>query len=57
VVRVEESSIEIDYGERFKDFLRNFRDRNGELKYMQRLRRMINFNQSSLIIDYPDLYR
>ncbi len=52
-----ESSLELDYAERFKDFLRNFRDRLGELKYLQRLRRMISFNQSSLIVDYPDLYR
>jgi len=57
VSEAEESAIQIDYAERFRDFLRNFRDSNGELKYLQRLRRMINFNQSSLIVDYPDLYR
>jgi len=57
VAESDSAGLQLDYSERFKDFLRNFRDRSGELKYIQRLRRMINFNQSSLVVDYPDIYR
>lgn len=52
--RLEEA---LRYSEAFLDFLRNFKDESGRLKYMDRIRRMIMFNRSSLIIDYPDLYR
>ncbi len=49
--------VEIGYVEKFKDFLRNFRDESGRFKYLERIRRLINYNQVSLLIDYPDLYR
>ncbi|MGC9071416.1 MAG: minichromosome maintenance protein MCM [Acidilobus sp.] len=49
-------SQELSMGEKFKEFLRNFRDTSG-LKYMDRVHRMINLDMSSLIVDYPDLYR
>ncbi|GAB6147929.1 minichromosome maintenance protein MCM [Stetteria hydrogenophila] len=48
---------QLDYGTRFIEFLRNFRDETGRFKYIDRVRRMINFNQHSLIIDYGDLYK
>ncbi len=47
---------EVSIGERFKDFIRNYRDSTG-LKYLDRVNRMINLDMSSLIVDYPDLYR
>ena len=43
--------------EAVKDFIRNYRDAQLGIKYMHRLRRMINLRQRSLIIDYIDLYR
>ncbi len=42
--------------EKFKDFIRNFRDSEG-LKYINRLQRLINLDMNSLIVDYQDLYR
>ena len=48
---------EVEYGEKFKDFIRNYRDETGRFKYMDRLRRMINYNQISLLIEFSDLYR
>jgi len=45
------------YGDMFKDFIKNFRDEHGRFKYMERLRRMINFDLQSLPIDFSDLYR
>ncbi len=47
----------MEYGEKFKDFIRNYRDETGRFKYMERLRRMINYNQVSLLIEFSDLYR
>ena len=47
----------LDFGTRFMDFIRNFRDETGRFKYLERIRRMINFNQHSLLVDYGDLYR
>ncbi|MGC9210025.1 MAG: minichromosome maintenance protein MCM [Acidilobus sp.] len=52
----ESASQELSIGEKFKEFLRNFRDASG-LKYMDRIHRMINLDMSSLLVDYPDLYR
>ncbi len=49
--------VELLYGEKVKDFLRNYRDESGRFKYLDRIRRMINYNRASLLIDYPDLYR
>ncbi len=48
---------ELGFGELFKDFIKNFRDETGRFKYMDRLRRMINFDLQSLSIDFSDLYR
>ncbi|MCE4626239.1 MAG: minichromosome maintenance protein MCM [Desulfurococcales archaeon] len=55
MVGYEEAPME--YGEMFKDFIKNFRDEHGRFKYMDRLRRMINFDLQSLSIDFSDLYR
>lgn len=52
---LEESSTAIDIRERFKDFIRSFRDKSGRLKYIERLRSMILLGQRSLIIDFVDL--
>ncbi|MEB3860774.1 MAG: minichromosome maintenance protein MCM [Desulfurococcales archaeon] len=49
--------VEIGYVEKFKDFLRNYRDEAGRFKYLERIRRLINYNQTSLLIDYSDIYR
>jgi replicative DNA helicase Mcm len=48
--------VELSGREAYVDFLRNYRDRSGSLKYMERIRRMINLRQKSLIVDYLDLY-
>ncbi len=48
---------EYSYVDRFIDFIRNYRDEEGNFKYMDRLRRMMNFDLRSLAIDYADLYR
>ncbi|MGC8572891.1 MAG: Minichromosome maintenance protein MCM [Caldisphaera sp.] len=52
-----ELSQQISYGDKFKDFLRNYRDSTGIFKYVERIHRMMNMDMSSLNIDYPDLYR
>jgi replicative DNA helicase Mcm len=52
-----EVTQQISYGEKFKDFLRNYRDSTGTFKYVERIHRMMNMDMSSLNIDYPDLYR
>ena len=52
-----EGAVEISIGEKFKDFIRNYRDETGRFKYMERVRRLINYNQTSLLVDYPDIYR
>ncbi len=48
--------VELSGREAYVDFLRNYRDRSGALKYMEKIRRMINLRQKSLIVDYLDLY-
>ncbi len=52
-----EDEASYTFVDRFIDFIRNFRDENGDYKYMNRLRRMMNFDLRSLAIDYADLYR
>jgi replicative DNA helicase Mcm len=47
---------QLSIGEKFKDFIRNFRSVEG-LKYMDRLHRVINLDLSSLLVDFQDLYR
>ncbi|MDM7275501.1 MAG: minichromosome maintenance protein MCM [Thermoprotei archaeon] len=51
------SVAEAVYVERFKDFISNFRDESGRFKYVDRLRRMIEFGARSLIIEFSDLYK
>ncbi len=46
----------VDVRERFYEFIRSFRDRNGNYKYRERLRQMITMGQRSLLVDYNDLY-
>jgi len=46
----------IDVRDRFYDFLRSYKDRNGRYKYRERIRQMITMGQKSLVIDYNDLY-
>ncbi|MFN4046630.1 MAG: Minichromosome maintenance protein MCM, partial [Acidilobaceae archaeon] len=52
-----DSVAEAVYVERFRDFIANFRDESGRFKYIDRLRRMIEFGARSLIIEFPDLYK
>jgi replicative DNA helicase Mcm len=47
---------QLTVGEKFKEFLRSFKDATG-LKYMNRVHRMMNLDMTSLLVDYPDLYR
>ncbi len=47
----------MEFKDRFIDFIRNYRDKDGSFKYMDRLRRMMNFDLRSLAVDYADLYR
>ena len=54
---LEAPAEEYRYLDRFMDFIRNYRDEDGNFKYMARLRRMMNFDLRSLPIDYADLYR
>nr|WP_131160521.1 minichromosome maintenance protein MCM [Aeropyrum pernix] len=44
-------------GERFKTFLENFRTEEGKLKYVEAIRRMINYEETSLEVEFKDLYR
>ena len=46
----------LDIKERIYEFIRTFRDKNGEYKYLNRLRQMITMGQRSLLIDFNDLY-
>ena len=55
IAEVSEESSAVDVRERFKEFIRSFRDKNGRLKYNERLRSMILLGQRSLIIDFIDL--
>ena len=51
-------SIDIDveeYTQVFVNFLKTFRDKNGEFKYRKRIRRMAIEKSTSLIIDFEDL--
>ena len=51
-------SIDIDveeYTQVFVNFLKTFRDKNGEFKYRKRIRRMAIEKSTSLVIDFEDL--
>jgi len=47
---------QVDYADRFRDFIRNFRDEAGNFKYMDKVYRMINFDLQSITVDFSDLY-
>ncbi len=47
----------LDITARFKEFLERFRDSEGNLKYMDRIRRMVDYEGYSLIVEFGDLYR
>ena len=49
--------VEVSYAERIKEFIRRFRDETGRFKYLDRLRRMINFDLQSLTVEFSDLYK
>ncbi len=44
-------------GEKFKSFVENFRDEQGRLKYLDEVRRMINYEEASITVEFKDLYR
>lgn len=48
---------ELTIGERIKNFIMNFRDDQGRLKYMDRIYRMMTFEESSIEVDFADLYK
>lgn len=53
---VEKAVLQTGYLERFRDFLLNYTDETGRLKYLERLRRMASFGASSVSIEFMDLY-
>ncbi|MEM2421265.1 MAG: minichromosome maintenance protein MCM, partial [Acidilobaceae archaeon] len=53
----EASLLEVAYTDKFKDFIANFRDESGKLKYIERLRRMVNLGARSIIIEFSDIYK
>ncbi len=52
----EEEAELLDAEKEFAKFIREYRDRTGSYKYLERVRQMITLGQKSLIIDYDDLY-
>lgn len=48
--------IPIDIEAEFLKFLRNFSLQEGKLKYLERVKEMIDTGRNSLEVDYPDLY-
>ncbi len=46
----------LDIKMKLSDFLRTYRDRSGELKYVERIKEMISLNSRSLVVDWTDLY-
>ncbi len=54
---VEGPGEEVSYAEKFKDFIKNYRDETGRFKYIDRLHRMINFDLQSLTVEFSDIYR
>jgi len=44
-----------DYVGLFTSFLKNFKDRNGDFKYKERIKEMISREGKSVIVDYEDL--
>lgn len=53
----EASLLEVAYTDKFKDFIANFRDESGKLKYIERLRKMVNLGARSIIIEFSDIYK
>lgn len=50
------SLLTIDIEAEFLKFLRNFTLQDGKLKYLDRVKEMIDTGKNSLELDYPDLY-
>lgn len=46
---------EIDYRERFANFLRDFQDNQGRFKYRDALAQMASLGKTSLVVDFEDL--
>ena len=46
----------MNYLENFIDFIENFRDENGETKYLNRINEMIEKKRKVFVIDFLDLY-
>jgi len=56
-IHLEASELEtLDVKERFYEFLKTFRGKDGSYKYLERIRQMITMGQKSLIVDFNDLY-
>ncbi|MEM1761329.1 MAG: Minichromosome maintenance protein MCM, partial [Desulfurococcaceae archaeon] len=45
----------VDYVQQFKNFVENFRSREGTLRYYERIWELIRMGQRSLIINFDDL--
>ncbi|MEM4718103.1 MAG: minichromosome maintenance protein MCM [Desulfurococcaceae archaeon] len=45
----------VDYVQLFRNFIENFKSREGYLKYHERVEQMVRMNQRSLIVDFDDL--
>lgn len=45
----------IDYIQQFKNFIENFKSREGTLKYYERIWHLMTMSQKSLIVDFDDL--
>ncbi|MEL9970608.1 MAG: minichromosome maintenance protein MCM [Metallosphaera sp.] len=48
---------QIDYGQRFEEFLREAKDKDGSLKYIKQVNEIIAFRKRSLVVDFSDLYQ
>lgn len=56
-IQLEAGKLEtIDVKEKFYEFLKAFRGKDGSYKYLERVRQMITMGQKSLIVDFDDLY-
>ncbi|NON63156.1 minichromosome maintenance protein MCM, partial [Acidianus sp. RZ1] len=47
---------QIDLAEEFENFIKGFKDSNGNYKYSSQLSEMIAYRKRSLIVDFTDLY-
>jgi len=56
VIMGEEKEEVLDIRLRLSEFLRTYRDRGGELKYVERIKEMVSLSSKSLVVDWTDLY-